>query len=87
MNQIPTVMSTHPPQRLTAGPVIFIGRSVSARTEDTTNAPTASSRANTTAVVANAEKVPIVPMVRVWAARPASSGPVQPNPASRYPNP
>lgn len=80
-------MSTHPPQRFTAGPIIRTGRSVSAWTDDTTSAPAISSRENTTAVVVNAENVVVGPIVRVWAARPASSGPVQPNPASRYPNP
>jgi hypothetical protein len=41
----------------------------------------------TAAAVVNANAVCVVPTVRVWAARPASSGPVQPNPASRYPKP
>lgn len=85
-NQMPTAMSTHPPHRLTAGPVIRTGRSVSARTEETTSDPTMSRRENTTAVVASAERVVTGPTVRVWPARPASSGPVHPNPASRYPN-
>jgi hypothetical protein len=46
-----------------------------------------SSATKTTAVVANAAITWEVETVRECAARPASSGPVQPNPASRYPKP
>ena len=63
------------------------GCSISALTVDTTVEAVTSKTAKTSAVVVKAHVVCVAPMVRVWAARPASSGPVHPNPASRYPNP
>lgn len=54
---------------------------------DTTTEAVTSRMANTIVVVANAQAVWVAPTVMVWAARPARSGPVQPNPARRYPNP
>jgi hypothetical protein len=87
MNQAPTPTRTSPLHRFTAGPVIRAGCSVSALTVDTTIEAVTSRTAKTSAVVVKAQAVCVAPMVRVWAARPASSGPVHPNPASKYPNP
>ena len=56
-------------------------------TDDTTTAPVMSSATKTKAAVAKADTVTAGPMMSVCAARPASSGPVQPNPANRYPKP
>lgn len=76
-------INTYPLHRRTAVPVIRTGRRASALTEDTTTAAVMSSATKTTAVVANAAITWAVETVRECAARPASNGPVQPNPASR----
>ncbi len=54
MNQAPTAINTYPLHRRTAVPVIRIGRSASALTDDTTTAAVNSSAAKTSAAVANA---------------------------------
>lgn len=87
MNHAPTAIRTKPLHRFTACPVIRTGRRASALAFDTTTDAVSSRMANTRVVVVNAQIVWVAPTVTVCAARPASSGPVQPNPASRYPKP
>jgi len=80
-------INTYPLHRRTVVPVIRMGFKASALTEDTTTAAVMSRVTKITAVVANAAIAWAVETVRECAARPASNGPVQPNPASRYPKP
>ena len=60
-----------------------IGASVVALTVDTAIDAASKSATNISAVVVIAAAVAVPPSVKVWAARPASSGPVHPKPASR----
>lgn len=82
-NQTPTTINTNPLHRRTAVPDIRTGRNASELTEDTTTDAVMSRAMNTIAAVAKPATVWVAPTMRVWAARPASSGPVHPNPASR----
>lgn len=87
MNQNPTAINTYPLHLFTVGPVVRTGLRASAFMNDTATDAVTIRVTKTAAAVVNANTVCVVPTVRVWAARPASSGPVQPNPASRYPKP
>ena len=82
-NQTPTAMSTNPLQRFTAGPVILTGRSAAALIEATVRDAATRSTTKTRAAAPNAATVAACPTVRDCTARPASNGPVQPNPANR----
>ena len=82
-NHAPTAMSTNPLQRFTAGPVILTGRSDEALIEATERDAVARSTTKTKAAAPNAATVAACPTVRDCTARPASNGPVQPNPANR----
>ena len=88
MNQVPTTRRTPPPHRLTDEPLVLKRLSV-----ESSATATAMAIANSKVTITRAavEKVMIpprtLPTIRVWAARPASNGPVQPKPATRYPKP
>ncbi len=82
-NQPPTTTMTQPLHRFTAGPAIRRGWMASAASRGTATAATTRSAANTMAAVANAQAVATGPETRLCEARPASSGPVHPNPISR----
>lgn len=82
-NQEPTATSTKPLHLFTAGPVILIGRSVAALIEATVRDAATSSTTKTTAAAPNAATVAACPTIKDCTARPASNGPVQPNPANR----
>ena len=87
VNHNPTAISTHPLKRLTAGPAILIGRSAEVRTVVTVTEPAISNTTKTVAAIAKAVAVVAGPTVKDCAVRPTSRGPVQPNPARRYPSP
>jgi len=86
-NHRPTTIKRNPLHRLTAGPVMRIGASVAALAVDTAIDAVSNNATNINAAVVIATAVAALPNVNDWAARPASSGPVHPESASRYPKP
>ena len=86
-NQAPTRMRTNLLHRLTPPPTMRAGLIHSFDTTETVIDAARSKTTNTDAAIATAPTVAWTLTVRDCAARPASSGPVQPNPASMYPNP
>lgn len=82
-NQAPTATSTKPLHLFTAGPVILTGRSVAALIEATVRDAATSSTTKTRVAAPNAATVAACPTIKDCTARPASNGPVQPNPANR----
>jgi len=83
-NQAPTMIRMRPPHRFTAGPDVLKRLSVDACAKA---APTAVTNIRTTIIAAATANVntdvATLPAMSDCAARPASKGPVQENPAAR----
>lgn len=86
-NQSPTATITRPLNRLTGCPLILKGVSDSGLSFVTAADADTSRPTNTTAAMPKPLIVVSGLMVNDCVVSPTSNGPVQPNPARRYPNP